>query len=29
MVGIEISLQYLYSFNNGISVGLNASGCLA
>jgi hypothetical protein len=28
-VGIDISLQYLYNFNNGISVGLNASGCLA
>lgn len=29
MVGIDISLQYLYNFNDGISLGLNASGCLA
>jgi hypothetical protein len=29
MIGIGISLQYLYNFNNGISLGLNASGCLA
>jgi hypothetical protein len=29
MVGIDLSLQYLYNFKNGISVGLNGSGCLA
>lgn len=29
MIGIELSLQYLFNFRNGISVGLNASGCLA
>jgi len=28
-IGIDLSLQYLYNFKNGISVGLNASGCLA
>jgi len=29
MIGIDLSLQYLYNFRNGISVGLNVSGCLA
>jgi hypothetical protein len=29
MVGIDLSIQYLYNFKNGISVGLNASGLLA
>lgn len=29
MVGIDLTLQYLYNFTNGISVGLIASGCLA
>jgi hypothetical protein len=29
MVGVDISLQYLYNFRNGISIGMNASGSLA
>lgn len=29
IIGIDLSLQYLYNFKNGISVGMNASGCLA
>lgn len=29
IIGIDLSIQYLYNFKNGISAGLNASGCLA
>lgn len=29
IVGINLALQYLYNFKNGISIGVNASGCLA
>jgi hypothetical protein len=29
MVGINLALQYLYNFKNGISIGVNASGSLA
>ena len=28
-VGVNLALQYLYNFKNGISVGLNASGSIA
>lgn len=29
MFGIDLSLQYMYNFKNGVSIGMNASGCLA